>query len=139
MSPAASASHLGLRPRAVSATSLDDELGLDHFEGRGWRGFHHHGALCIAAYAFLAAERPPNDPFLLGDVEEACLANRRNRGRGGVRLGNRGTEIVALDLVSSTYFTTTPFQIVFAKPGTPASASVAGYLVRRAPSATGST
>ena len=29
----------------------------DHFEGRGWRGFHHHGALCIAAYAFLVAER----------------------------------------------------------------------------------
>jgi SRSO17 transposase len=28
---------------------LKDELGLDHFEGRGWRGFHHHGALCIAA------------------------------------------------------------------------------------------
>ena len=36
---------------------LKDELGLDHFEGRGWRGFHHHGALCIAAYAFLAADR----------------------------------------------------------------------------------
>ena len=31
---------------------LKDELGLDHYEGRGWRGFHHHGALCIAAYAF---------------------------------------------------------------------------------------
>jgi SRSO17 transposase len=36
---------------------LKDEFGLDHFEGRGWRGFHHHGSLCIAAYAFLAAER----------------------------------------------------------------------------------
>src|SRR3989441_1532648 len=36
---------------------LKDELGLDHFEGRGWRGFHHHATLCIAAYAFLAAER----------------------------------------------------------------------------------
>src|SRR5712692_1790044 len=36
---------------------LKDELGLDHFQGRGWRGVHHHGALCIAAYAFLAAER----------------------------------------------------------------------------------
>jgi SRSO17 transposase len=36
---------------------LKDELGLDHYEGRGWRGFHHHGALCIAAYAFLVAER----------------------------------------------------------------------------------
>jgi len=41
---------------------LTDELGLDHFEGRGWRGFHHHGALCIAAYAFLAAERARLSP-----------------------------------------------------------------------------
>jgi len=36
---------------------LKGELGLDHFEGRSWRGFHHHGALCFAAYAFVAAER----------------------------------------------------------------------------------
>ncbi|MFH1762657.1 MAG: IS701 family transposase [Gemmatimonadota bacterium] len=36
---------------------LKDELGLDHYEGRGWRGFHHHGILCMAAYCFLAAER----------------------------------------------------------------------------------
>jgi len=36
---------------------LKDELGLDHYEGRNWRGFHHHGSLCIAAYAFLMAER----------------------------------------------------------------------------------
>jgi SRSO17 transposase len=44
---------------------LKDEIGLDHYEGRNWRGFHHHGALCIAAYAFLAAERarlPPPAP-----------------------------------------------------------------------------
>src|ERR1700745_2917745 len=26
------------------------ESGLGHYEGRGWRGFHHHGTLCIAAY-----------------------------------------------------------------------------------------
>jgi SRSO17 transposase len=41
---------------------LKDEFGLDHFEGRGWRGFHHHGSLCIAAYAFLAAERARLSP-----------------------------------------------------------------------------
>lgn len=41
---------------------LKDEFGLDHFEGRGWRGFHHHGSLCIAAYAFLAAERARRSP-----------------------------------------------------------------------------
>jgi SRSO17 transposase len=44
---------------------LKDQLGLDHFEGRSWRGFHHHGALCIAAYCFVAVERatvfPPKD------------------------------------------------------------------------------
>jgi SRSO17 transposase len=41
---------------------LKDELGLDHFEGRGWRGFHHHASLCIAASAFLAAERLAHFP-----------------------------------------------------------------------------
>jgi SRSO17 transposase len=41
---------------------LKGELGLDHYEGRGWRGFHHHGVLCIAAYAFLAAERARLSP-----------------------------------------------------------------------------
>jgi SRSO17 transposase len=41
---------------------LKDEIGLDHYEGRGWRGFHHHGVLCIAAYAYLAAERARLSP-----------------------------------------------------------------------------
>ena len=41
---------------------MKDELGLDHYEGRGWRGFHHHGVLCIAAYGFLAAERARLSP-----------------------------------------------------------------------------
>ncbi len=36
---------------------LKQELGLGHFEGRNWRGFHHHASLCIAAYAFLVMER----------------------------------------------------------------------------------
>ena len=45
---------------------LKQEIGLGHFEGRGWRGFHHHASLCIAAYGFLAAERclfPPQHRF----------------------------------------------------------------------------
>ena len=36
---------------------LKQEVGLGHFEGRGWRGFHHHATLCIAAYGFLISER----------------------------------------------------------------------------------
>jgi SRSO17 transposase len=46
---------------------LKQEIGLGHFEGRGWRGFHHHATLCIAAYGFLVAERssfPPSMPDL---------------------------------------------------------------------------
>ena len=47
---------------------LKQELGLGDYEGRGWRGFHHHATLCIAAYGFLIAERgalPPSGPPLL--------------------------------------------------------------------------
>ena len=36
---------------------LKQELGLGHYEGRNWRGFHHHASLCIAAYGFLTLER----------------------------------------------------------------------------------
>jgi len=36
---------------------LKEELGLDHFEGRSWRGFHHHACLVLLAYGFLALER----------------------------------------------------------------------------------
>ena len=36
---------------------LKQELGLGHYEGRNWRGFHHHASLCIAAYGFLRLER----------------------------------------------------------------------------------
>lgn len=42
---------------------LKQELGLGHYEGRGWRGFHHHATLCIAAYGFLLAERSRFSPY----------------------------------------------------------------------------
>jgi SRSO17 transposase len=45
---------------------LKQEIGLGHYEGRGWRGFHHHASLCVAAYGFLVAERclfPPRSRF----------------------------------------------------------------------------
>jgi SRSO17 transposase len=49
---------------------LKQELGLGHFEGRGWRGFHHHATLCIAAYGFLIAERSLFSPSVrVGEIK----------------------------------------------------------------------
>jgi SRSO17 transposase len=63
---------------------LKQELGLDHFEGRSWRGFHHHASLCIAAYGFLISERetiPPSGPHSTGSGQKAGLPqNYRPRG-----------------------------------------------------------
>jgi SRSO17 transposase len=36
---------------------MKEELGLDHHEGRSWRGFHHHTCLVMLAYGFLALEQ----------------------------------------------------------------------------------
>ena len=36
---------------------MKSEFGLNHYEGRGWRGFHHHASLCIATYAFTVIDR----------------------------------------------------------------------------------
>src|SRR5271163_1292323 len=60
---------------------LKSELGLAHFEGRGWRGFHHHATLCIATYGFLIRERaafPPSGPRR----REGPVLPRRPRPRG---------------------------------------------------------
>jgi SRSO17 transposase len=51
---------------------LKQELGLGHYEGRGWRGFHHHATLCIAAYGFLVAERNRFSPS--ADVSHVGLS-----------------------------------------------------------------
>jgi len=66
---------------------LKQEVGLDHFEGRSWRGFHHHASLCIAAYGFLISERetiPPSGPGSARQGQKAGLpAGYRPRGAAG--------------------------------------------------------
>jgi SRSO17 transposase len=63
---------------------LKQELGLGHFEGRNWRGFHHHATLCIAAYGFLVAERNRFSPSAraghLGFVAPKSAPEFRPRG-----------------------------------------------------------
>ena len=57
---------------------LKEELGLDHFEGRSWPGFHHHAALCFLAYGFLALERARGTATALDAADETDrpFANR---------------------------------------------------------------
>jgi SRSO17 transposase len=55
---------------------LKQEVGLGHFEGRSWRGFHHHATMCIAAYGFLVAERgafPPSESRSQYLIEKPAL------------------------------------------------------------------
>ena len=58
---------------------LKEELGLDHFEGRSWRGFHHHAALTLLAYGFLLLERQR-----LTAERERTKATRSRRVKKGV-------------------------------------------------------
>jgi hypothetical protein len=54
---------------------LREELGVDHFEGRGRRGFHHHAATTVLAYGFLLLER------------HRAEQDRKGRAKGGRRAG----------------------------------------------------
>jgi SRSO17 transposase len=53
---------------------MKGELGLNHFEGRSWRGFHHHASLVMLAYGFLSLEqrREKEAPVEPGKKREEC-------------------------------------------------------------------
>ena len=122
------------RPNCAGASSatneeLKSELGLAHFEGRSWRGFHHHATLCIAAYGFLIRERaaiapsgPPRRqtfristrPRPRGAADPTRTAYRKlDRDNPKTTHGRAGSNPVALPLLpslpnSTTYATTLP-------------------------------
>jgi SRSO17 transposase len=62
---------------------MKEELGLGHFEGRSWRGFHHHVCLVMLAYGFLALEqlRAKRDPVKPG---KKGIPSRRSPSRRSV-------------------------------------------------------
>jgi SRSO17 transposase len=57
---------------------LKGELGLDHFEGRRYPGWHHHVSVALCCYAFIVAERvrhfPPSTRGAPRDYAESCAA-----------------------------------------------------------------
>lgn len=69
---------------------MKQEVGLDHFEGRSWRGFHHHATLCAVAHGFLALRRalfsPEDEP---PDDEEMDTADSSTRTSAGLAAKNR--------------------------------------------------
>jgi SRSO17 transposase len=70
---------------------LKDELGLDHFEGRSWRGLHHHALLCLLAFAFLQHLRlggkKRRQPARTRTAARAEPARHPAADRGGVHPG----------------------------------------------------
>lgn len=69
---------------------LKQELGLGHYEGRGWRGFHHHASLCIAAYGFLLSEReaiPPSGCAVTENGEKPPIPRGSRSGKSADKAG----------------------------------------------------
>jgi SRSO17 transposase len=80
---------------------MKQEIGLDHFEGRGWVGFHHHATLCAVAHGFLALRRalsPPEQDALdpaRGQASAATGAAALGRELPAVQAAGRRKELAA--------------------------------------------
>jgi hypothetical protein len=75
---------------------LKQEIGIEHYEGRGWRGFHHHATLYIAAYAFLISERetiPPSGAYPAGQREKAGIPEGYRPWGHAAQAGKAHTEL----------------------------------------------
>ena len=65
---------------------MKEELGLDHFEGRSWRGLHRHALMTMIAYAFLQhqrlkqATREKKNPSRAAATDPAGGSTRRHQG-----------------------------------------------------------
>jgi SRSO17 transposase len=58
---------------------LKQEVGLGHYEGRGWRGFHHHATLCICGLRIPDRRAGDDSPLRTSShrvVPDACLTRK---------------------------------------------------------------
>ena len=55
---------------------LKQEVGLGHYEGRGWRGFHHHATMCIALLSLRAGDDSPLRTSSRQAVRKTCRSRR---------------------------------------------------------------
>lgn len=71
---------------------LKEELGLDHFEGRSWRGLHHHLTLCFLAYGFLQLlrqkKKQPLDPAGSAPLAQCALSFHPVSALSGISRGD---------------------------------------------------
>jgi SRSO17 transposase len=86
-------------PVEQGSQQMKSELGLDHFEGRSWRGFHHHACLVMLAFGFLTLERHRAAPALRmlpdkgSETQEGARGDDGKKGRTNRRspcLGSAG-------------------------------------------------